>query len=589
MKRIIPIVLLLCLLFAAMSINVYAAEPNQPEVSANGGMVTFEIMTEGDTQAGVPIADGFSIPEPVIPCPIQGGVRILVTDIAGTPLPGAVFGLYDTGNQLIEELVTDENGITESGSLDGGDYYLSELSAPVGFLPVYETIPFSITEHGEVVCKTIVNSRGYGILRITVSGNEGEPVPGAVFALYHADTNDMVTKLTTDDTGTAIFEPLTGRYDLIQTQTAEGYLLPESGFSFVLAEHGETVELAVQNEKGAPAVSTGTIRLVKRDESTGALLPGAVFGIYDAATDKKIAEMTTGSDGMATTGQLPGGNYYLMELTAPAGYTLSTEKTAVRVAAGEMAEVTVTNEPEKAEPTGVLLVTKVDKNTEERLSGAVFGIYNTATNEKITEITTGSDGMVSYELTAESYYLRELKAPDGYVLSADKVPFTVKSGETTELTVTNMPEKTENTGTLLIIKKAEKTGKPLSGAVFGVYDASTDEKVAEITTGGDGMVSYELPAGDYYLRELKAPDGYALEKAKILFSIKSEVTVKIEVTNMLADINPVTGGAARTISVPKTGGASPALNYVLAALCMSISIICGLMLCRRYRNSLRRN
>ena len=588
MKRIIPIVLLLCLLFAAMSINVYAAEPDQPEVSANGGMVTFEIITEGDTQAGIPLADGFSIPEPVIPCPIQGGVRILATDIAGTPLSGAVFGLYDTGNQLIEELVTNADGITESGSLDGGDYYLSELSAPVGFLPVYETIPFSITVHGEVVCKTVVNSRGYGILKITVSGNEGEPVPGAVFALYHADTNDMVTKLTTDDTGTAIFEPLTGRYDLIQTQTAEGYLLPESGFSFVLAEHGETVELAVQNEKGAPAVSTGTVRLVKRDESTGALLPGAVFGIYDAATDKKIAEMTTGSDGMASY-ELTAESYYLRELKAPDGYVLSADKVPFTVKSGETTELTVTNMPEKAENTGTLLIIKKAEKTGKPLSGAVFGVYDASTDEKVAEITTGGDGTASYELPAGDYYLRELKAPDGYVLSADKVPFTVKSGETTELTVTNMPEKAESTGTLLIIKKAEKTGKPLSGAVFGVYDAATDEKVAEITTGGDGTASYELPAGDYYLRELKAPEGYALEKAKIPFTVKSEVTVKIEVTNMLADINPVTGGAARTISVPKTGGASPALNYVLAALCMSISIICGLMLCRRYRNSLRRN
>jgi len=571
-----------------MSINVYAAEPDQPEVSANGGMVTFEIITEGDTQAGIPLADGFSIPEPVIPCPIQGGVRILATDIAGTPLSGAVFGLYDTGNQLIEELVTNADGITESGSLDGGDYYLSELSAPVGFLPVYETIPFSITVHGEVVCKTVVNSRGYGILKITVSGNEGEPVPGAVFALYHADTNDMVTKLTTDDTGTAIFEPLTGRYDLIQTQTAEGYLLPESGFSFVLAEHGETVELAVQNEKGAPAVSTGTVRLVKRDESTGALLPGAVFGIYDAATDKKIAEMTTGSDGMASY-ELTAESYYLRELKAPDGYVLSADKVPFTVKSGETTELTVTNMPEKAENTGTLLIIKKAEKTGKPLSGAVFGVYDASTDEKVAEITTGGDGTASYELPAGDYYLRELKAPDGYVLSADKVPFTVKSGETTELTVTNMPEKAESTGTLLIIKKAEKTGKPLSGAVFGVYDAATDEKVAEITTGGDGTASYELPAGDYYLRELKAPEGYALEKAKIPFTVKSEVTVKIEVTNMLADINPVTGGAARTISVPKTGGASPALNYVLAALCMSISIICGLMLCRRYRNSLRRN
>jgi hypothetical protein len=83
--------------------------------------------------------------------------------------------------------------------------------------------------------------------------------------------------------------------------------------------------------------------------------------------------------------------------------------------------------------------------------------------------------------------------------------FRIKSDETKEITVANRQEAS-TAGSLLVIKKSEG-GKPLSGAVFGVYDAATREKLDEITTDRYGEAVLELEAGGYFLRELKAPQG----------------------------------------------------------------------------------
>jgi uncharacterized surface anchored protein len=169
-----------------------------------------------------------------------------------------------------------------------------------------------------------------------------------------------------------------------------------------------------------------------------------------------------------------------------------------------------------------------------RLSGAVFGLYKQGSDEKLAELTTGADGTAaSAALNAGDYYLLELKAPTGMMLKPDKVYFRLNDGETKELTVMNEPEASaEPTGNLNLTKKAEITGARLSGAVFGIYNALNNVKVSDITTGADGTTVCALPAGSYYLLELKAPSGFALEPAQIPFEVIVNNIVKVEVTDM---------------------------------------------------------
>ena len=157
------------------------------------------------------------------------------------------------------------------------------------------------------------------------------------------------------------------------------------------------------------------------------------------------------------------------------------------------------------------------------------------------ELATGSDGTAvsaALPVLEQGYYLLEHTAPAGYVLATEKTAAPVKEGETTEITLINMavekptpPAPESKPGKLLVIKKAEKTGTLLKGAVFGVYRASDDKRLGELTTDRYGEAALELAAGEYYLRELEAPAGFRLDGGRIAFRIKSDETKEITVTN----------------------------------------------------------
>ncbi len=92
--------------------------------------------------------------------------------------------------------------------------------------------------------------------------------------------------------------------------------------------------------------------------------------------------------------------------------------------------------------------------------------------------------VTSAELTAGDYYLLETQPPAGYTPITDKIGVTVTAGEITEKTVYNTSIPVEppqpTTGRIQLIKKAEGSNKPLKDAVFGVYTALGDIKVAEL-------------------------------------------------------------------------------------------------------------
>jgi len=134
-------------------------------------------------------------------------------------------------------------------------------------------------------------------------------------------------------------------------------------------------------------------------------------------------------------------------------------------------------------------------------------------------------------------------------------------------------------GTLKIVKKAERTGKPLSGAAFGVFDGA-NRKVAELSTTADGIAAVPITVGDYYLLELEAPIGYLTETARIPFKVSSDAVTLVEVTNergekLEIDSEDMPFG---TIEISKTGIDYPMLNTVLAYLCFTAAAICGVLL-----------
>ena len=550
---------------------------------------------------------------------IFGSVKVIKTDGETAEgeevkyLAGAVFGVYNSGKQKISEITVGENGEAVYSGLPKGDFFLKELSAPESYIVKDDFIPFSITKQKEVVEITVANIKGYGTVKVIKHGEDNALLNGVVFEVYRTSTKEKVGEITTNSSGEAEIKLPLGGYYLKETKTVSGYALPSGTFSFTLTADGETVIMHLQNQKTPvtptdPDEDEGKIRLIKKDDESGKLLANAVFGVYRASDNVKVCELETSSRGEAVSPMLPVGRYYLRELKVPSDeYELSKEKYGVTVKADKTVEIVITNKkittPDPDEDEGKIRLIKKDDETDKLLSGAVFGVYRVSDDVKVCELETSSRGeAVSPSLPVGRYYLRELKVPsDEYELSKEKYGVTVKADKTVEITVTNKkkpttptpvtptpttptpttptpttpkpttptPKPSEASGTLVLLKKAEQTGKLLSGAVFGVYRVSDNTKVGELTSSADGRATMSLPVGDYYLKELKSPYGFLLEKSKIFFTVVKDSTVTVEVTNQrdesITDPEP--------IEVPKTGENVPYTNYIVGASLLLLSAV----------------
>ena len=197
----------------------------------------------------------------------------------------------------------------------------------------------------------------------------------------------------------------------------------------------------------------------------------------------------------------------------------------------------------KTENIGYGKITKQDEESGVKLSGAKYGIYtDSACTNKVDTITTGSDGTAtSKALVAGTYYVKEIQAPKGYVISGKVHTLTVKAGQTTSFTATDK----EQLGALTIYKEGEVlTGwngsnftyevKKLPGATFKVtagadiYKAdgtkvySKGDLIAEnLVTGSDGLVVLtDLHLGSYVVTETKSIDGYTINTTPVPVNIE---------------------------------------------------------------------
>lgn len=558
-----------------------------------------------------------AIPKP----PAVGKIKLTKKDAdTAKLLQDAVFGVYNaTNNERVCELTTNANGIAISPELPVGDYYLKELFAPVGYELTNDKISVTVTEDKTIEISVTNNilptPPAVGKIKVIKKDTDtGKLLPNAVFGVYTSNTDIKVCELKTDEKGTAVSNELpVGNYYLKELSAPDGYKADSDKISVTVKED-KTVEITVTNEALPTPTVTGKVKIIKKADDTGKKLSDAVFGLYNSATNDKVCELTTGKDGTIISSDLPVGDYYLKEIKAPSGYKLSGDKVSIQLKAEKTVEITVINyaetKPTDPEPSeGRIRLIKKDDKSDKRLSGAVFGVYKASNDLKVCELTTDSDGeAVSLLLPVGDYYLKELKAPDGYKITSEKFGVVVKADKSADITVKNpkkadptpTPTPTTNpdpkpttptvkTGELLILKKAEQTGKGLSGAIFGVYRVSDDKKITELTTNADGKATFSLEAGEYYLKELKAPYGYLLESSKIYFSIEVSKTVTVEVTNErdeeIADSDIPLGN----IDIPKTGEDFPIVNYVVGIVLLSISVICGIVLIRRRKEHIKKN
>ena len=163
---------------------------------------------------------------------------------------------------------------------------------------------------------------------------------------------------------------------------------------------------------------------------------------------------------------------------------------------------------------------KLDSLTKAPLEGATFELMDS--NKKIiATLKSGTDGVVSYSIDKPGdYYLKEAKAPSGYILDNKEIKFTVSENNLgTTVNLGNILNSQSNHN--LTIKKVDSSNKNkvLEGAVFEIQNLD-GKKITTLTTGKDGIANVKLSPGKYKAVETKAPEGYILNKNLYTFEIK---------------------------------------------------------------------
>ena len=295
-----------------------------------------------------------------------------------------------------------------------------------------------------------------------------------------------------------------------------------------------------------------TVKIIKKDKGSNALLAGAVYGIYaDEACTKLIKKMpATNAKGESevkiTKTQ---DTVYLREISGPSGYVLDTKAYGVKLVVGQTASKNLTDKEQKGALTiykegEVLTGATVTEDgvtfayEKRKLKGAVYSVYAGADIKAADgtliykkgalvkdNLVTGDDGSVTLkDLYLGTYTVTETKATDNYVCKGEsKTVELVYAGQTVEVqtgSATFLNERQK--AAVRVEKQDEETKNPLSGGIYGLYaaeDIKVDGKtvvpkgtlIEKATTGADGKASYkaELPINySYSIREIQAPELY---------------------------------------------------------------------------------
>ncbi|KMP37808.1 hypothetical protein TU52_01275, partial [Bacillus cereus] len=278
-----------------------------------------------------------------------------------------------------------------------------------------------------------------------------------------------------------------------------------------------------------PAAEKGNLQIKKVDEDNeNIVLKDAKFDVIDK-DNNVVATVTTNEKGIAEVKDLPFGDYFVKEISAPEGYIKVDTPAKVTIDNTNIIEFVMKNT--KKVENGQFKLLKKDSESGQLLPGAKFDVIDKDGNVVETIITDGKGEALSKQLPVGTYTLKEVEAPKGYELSSSLVHVDVAANNTVTVDVLNQKIVEKVTGQFEIVKvDAEDKAKVLSDAEFEVY--KDGKKVETLRTDKTGkVISKKLEPGTYTLKETKAPQGYKLLKEEIEVVVEANKVVEVQVEN----------------------------------------------------------
>lgn len=436
------------------------------------------------------------------------------------PLKDAVFKLTKANGDVVkEDIITGEDGTAFIEGLEAGDFIVTELTAPGGYLIDDTPHPVSL-EEGKTYTLTLENTKKPGLLIKKIDSQTKKPLQGATFKITRGDGSVVRESVTTDADGIIHLPELdTGTFIITEVSAPDGYAIDETPKT-VEIRAGQTYEVTFTNTKK----SGFTIK--KIDEDTRQPLKNAIFSISKANGEIVKDRAETDENGVITLTGLPDCTLIVTEIEAPDGYILQDMPKTIEVKAGGNYEMTFTNKRAYG-----LQIHKVIKGTNQPLDGCTFTVEK-ANGEMVGSYTTDSSGLATVTgLEDGVYVVTEVSCPEGYRLDPEPQNVIVTAGELATVTFEN-----EKLAGVRIKKIDAVTGEGIYGVRFLIKDEHNN-LIGEYSTDQDGYIELDdlLTDGNSEIKikveEIAAAEGYVLDDTVRTLRIRRGETTELVVEN----------------------------------------------------------
>ena len=405
-------------------------------------------------------------------------------------LQGAVFVFEQIDGSYKTTGITGFDGTIsfQGDELPYGSYRVTEQSAPDGYQKDtrVETVEWNGTRD---VTITFENVRDIGLTIVKKDGDTGVSLPGATFDVF-AD-GEKITSVTTNDAGEAYVYGIKKEayIEVVETAAPTGYVLDKTPHGI----HIDAYDPAIQDDPVLTVVnhSKASLRIIKMDRQSGDRLPGVTFEIYK---DTELFDTkTTNDNGEILLYDLEPGTYLVKEVATDDEHVVNSTPQQIELKAGQTAtqELVFFN----SKKPGIHLV-KVDSVTMKSLPNVRFE-FKLVGGSYRQEFVTDINGEIDLsKLTPGAYEVRELEAPDGYLIDDAVRVVQINPDEDASFVFTNTPKPSFR------LIKTSSDGSRLGGVHFRIAKVEDGTHYLDRITDENGEINItDLEPGVYSVKE----------------------------------------------------------------------------------------
>ena len=368
-------------------------------------------------------------------------------DRSDATLKGAIYGVYNTNDEIVYGVQTDELGIAKIKNAPYGSYYIKEISPSYGYRISKNIHSFTINDDNKNIVIYSYEEAIKDDINITkyYEDNEGYSYESGIsFELYK--NNYLLDTYTTDELGNIKLKLDYGTYTLKQVSGKEGYTYLDD-YTFVV-DNGEPKDIKLYNKLIRVDIN---ITKYYEDVDDYKVESDASFGLYK--NDNLIGTYTTDELGNIKL-RLNYGTYTLKQISGKEGYTYLDDYTFV-VDNGEPKDINLYNKLIKVDVNITKYYEDIDDYKVE--SNAMFELYKN--NNLIKTYTTDELGNIKLKLDYGTYVLKQISGKEGYTF-IDDYTFVIDNGEPKNINLYNKLNYIEpvSTSDELLVVEVPNTG-----------------------------------------------------------------------------------------------------------------------------------